>query len=115
MASLSTCHLGLWLGWQILLNLVKSSSPSLLFLPRVETRAFSVAILTHWNSLQISVRSVGNSQNLPSSENLLLFNCAFSSQFPDVFILLITLIVHINVEIAEPFQHFDGTLSVGFQ
>ena len=22
-ASLSTCHLGLWLGWQILLNLVK--------------------------------------------------------------------------------------------
>ena len=26
MASLSTCHLGLWLGWQILLNLVKSTS-----------------------------------------------------------------------------------------
>ena len=26
MASLSTCHLGIWLGWQILLNLVKSSS-----------------------------------------------------------------------------------------
>ena len=26
MASLSTCHLGLWLGWQILLNLVKSLS-----------------------------------------------------------------------------------------
>ena len=26
MASLSTCHLGLWLGWQILLNLVKPSS-----------------------------------------------------------------------------------------
>ena len=25
MASLSTCHLGLWLGWQILLNLVKSN------------------------------------------------------------------------------------------
>ena len=25
MASLSTCHLGLWLGWQILLNLVKSA------------------------------------------------------------------------------------------
>ena len=24
MASLSTCHLGLWHGWQILLNLVKS-------------------------------------------------------------------------------------------
>ena len=24
MASLSTCHLGLWLGWQILLNLVKN-------------------------------------------------------------------------------------------
>ena len=24
MASLSTCHMGLWLGWQILLNLVKS-------------------------------------------------------------------------------------------
>ena len=24
MASLSTCHLGLWLGWKILLNLVKS-------------------------------------------------------------------------------------------
>ena len=24
MASLSTCHLGLWLGWLILLNLVKS-------------------------------------------------------------------------------------------
>ena len=24
MASLSTCHLGLWLGWQILLNLFKS-------------------------------------------------------------------------------------------
>ena len=24
MASLSTCHLGLWLGWQILLNLVKA-------------------------------------------------------------------------------------------
>ena len=23
MASLSTCHLGLWLGWQLLLNLVK--------------------------------------------------------------------------------------------
>ena len=23
MASLSTCHLGLWLGWQILLNLVR--------------------------------------------------------------------------------------------
>ena len=23
MASLSTCHLGLWLGWQILLNFVK--------------------------------------------------------------------------------------------
>ena len=23
MASLSTCHLGLWRGWQILLNLVK--------------------------------------------------------------------------------------------
>ena len=28
MASLSTCHLGLWLGWQILLNLVKSLSQS---------------------------------------------------------------------------------------
>ena len=26
MASLSTCHLGLWLGWQILLNLVKIAS-----------------------------------------------------------------------------------------
>ena len=26
MASLSTCHLGLWLGWQILLNLVKCSA-----------------------------------------------------------------------------------------
>ena len=26
MASLSTCHLGLWLGWQILLNLVKNQS-----------------------------------------------------------------------------------------
>ena len=26
MASLSTCHLGLWLGWQILLNLVKTSN-----------------------------------------------------------------------------------------
>ena len=26
MASLSTCHLGLCLGWQILLNLVQSSS-----------------------------------------------------------------------------------------
>ena len=26
MASLSTCHLGLWLGWQILLNLVKSTA-----------------------------------------------------------------------------------------
>ena len=26
MASLSTCHLGLWLGWQILLNLTFSSS-----------------------------------------------------------------------------------------
>ena len=26
MASLSTCHLGLWLGWQILLNLVKDWS-----------------------------------------------------------------------------------------
>ena len=26
MASLSTCHLGLWLGWQILLNLVKCTS-----------------------------------------------------------------------------------------
>ena len=25
MASLSTCHLGFWLGWQILLNLVKSN------------------------------------------------------------------------------------------
>ena len=24
MASLCTCHLGLWLGWQILLNLVKT-------------------------------------------------------------------------------------------
>ena len=27
MASLSTCHLGLLLGWQILLNLVKDSNP----------------------------------------------------------------------------------------
>ena len=26
MASLSTCHLGIWLGWQILLNLVKPSA-----------------------------------------------------------------------------------------
>ena len=26
MASLSTCHLGLWLGWQILLNLVKQKA-----------------------------------------------------------------------------------------
>ncbi|KAI0238436.1 hypothetical protein LSAT2_010849 [Lamellibrachia satsuma] len=26
MASLSTCHLGLWLGWQILLNLESSDS-----------------------------------------------------------------------------------------
>ena len=29
MASLSTCHLGLWLGWQILLNLVKFSTSGL--------------------------------------------------------------------------------------
>ena len=29
MASLSTCHLGLWLGWQILLNLVKSCNSTL--------------------------------------------------------------------------------------
>ena len=28
MASLSTCHLGLWLGWQILLNLVKLQLPN---------------------------------------------------------------------------------------
>ena len=28
MASLSTCHLGIWLGWQILLNLVKYFVPS---------------------------------------------------------------------------------------
>ena len=28
MASLSTCHLGLWLGWQILLNLVKQRGQS---------------------------------------------------------------------------------------
>ena len=26
MASLSACHLGLWLGWQILLHLVKTNS-----------------------------------------------------------------------------------------
>ena len=30
MASLSTCHLGLWLGWQILLNLVKAACCSVL-------------------------------------------------------------------------------------
>ena len=29
MASLSTCHLGLWLGWQILLNLVKLAADRL--------------------------------------------------------------------------------------
>ena len=29
MASLSTCHLGLWLGWQILLNLVNFLFPFL--------------------------------------------------------------------------------------
>ena len=27
MASLSTCHLGLWLGWQILLNLERCHAP----------------------------------------------------------------------------------------
>ena len=42
MASLSTCHLGLWLGWQILLNLVKLktsiqyNNPDIIFL--VETK-----------------------------------------------------------------------------
>ena len=36
MASLSTCHLGLWLGWQILLNLVKYNNPDIIFL--VETK-----------------------------------------------------------------------------
>ena len=36
MASLSTCHLGLWLGWQILLNLVKSLADALSRLPNPE-------------------------------------------------------------------------------
>ena len=35
MASMSTCHLGLWLGWQILLNLVKRE-PGVRFAPRDE-------------------------------------------------------------------------------
>ena len=35
MASLSTCHLGLWLGWQILLNLVKPIIPAPVWLQRM--------------------------------------------------------------------------------
>ena len=35
MVSLSTCHLGLWLGWQIFLNLVKN--------PNIDTDIFSLA------------------------------------------------------------------------
>ena len=44
MASLSTCHLGLWLGWQILLNLVKINCVDLL-IKRVD---LSQTCCIHW-------------------------------------------------------------------
>ena len=45
MASLSTCHLGLWLGWQILLNLVKSRAAEKKNLPRLMKKARSEQLL----------------------------------------------------------------------
>ena len=46
MASLSTCHLGLWLGWQILLNLVKEQC-------RLDMKkySFSQRVINEWNKL----------------------------------------------------------------
>ena len=49
MASLSTCHLGLWLGWQILLNLVKSC-----------TLHYVTNPIHHTQSCQFVLRNVGS-------------------------------------------------------
>ena len=56
MASLSTCHLGLWLGWQILLNLVKS----ILFKVSLESKIPCMVAL----SRQTSIKSCNQSPNL---------------------------------------------------
>ena len=37
MASLSTCHLGLWLGWQILLNLLQDYNKALKYVKALLT------------------------------------------------------------------------------
>ena len=56
MASLSTCHLGLWLGWQILLNLVTTTcatkfEPAIIFIRR-ESRTYCQVVVI---SVDISI------------------------------------------------------------
>ena len=47
MASLSTCHLGLWLGWQILLNLVKVNTLVFIMSPSVVIKGMHVEWATN--------------------------------------------------------------------
>ena len=58
MVSLSTCHLGVWIGWQILLNLVKSKHLSKLYrleLLNIFFQAFFITKVSQlWNNFSCS-------------------------------------------------------------
>ena len=74
---------------------LRSSNHSyLLFVPSVKTnvgtRAFSVATLTPWNSLPVSVKSVGNITTFRSKLKTHLFKLAYPPLLPSVPIQLFT-------------------------
>ena len=57
MAFLSTCHLGLWLGWQILLNLVKQTTKYHIPVPQLYVQCLNY-IKTLVRLIQILVSAV---------------------------------------------------------
>ena len=67
---------------------LRSSNSNLLFVPSVKTndgtRAFSVAAPTLWNSLPVSVKSVGNIATFRHKLKTHLFKLAYPPQVPSV-------------------------------
>ena len=82
MASLSTCHLGLWLGWQILLKILLNVL-ELWYLIDVDVSSYLTLDTMIYNSLLILFVLVQANAN-PGSLLIVVFNTVFITVFNTV-------------------------------
>ena len=107
MASLSTCHLGLWLGSQILLNLVKSISSSVSVVQCRPYRPNDV------DKIERRQRRTTNYKLIPDVQfwrNFLVCYCNDSGCQNIVFQLLLLSTVVYNMYVYRPTIVYGSTL-----